>query len=147
MVSRYRNALEIIREELVGLEKNIERLEARKRDLEHLRDQMAGTASFFETKIKKSDEPKLAEVLYRRLAEMTAPVHRKDLYAFLKQQGVQVAGVNPINNMTAHMSGDARFKSYGDGMWGLTEWEGNRHQPTTQTERFDDGRVVHRLAR
>ena len=43
MVSRYRNALEIIREELVGLEKNIERLEARKRDLEHLRDQMAGT--------------------------------------------------------------------------------------------------------
>ena len=64
----------------------------------------------------------LAEVAYQRLSREGRPMHRKLLYDYLIGAGVSVGGQNPVGNMTAHMSQDARFESVGDGSWGLVEW-------------------------
>ena len=71
----------------------------------------------------KKTSPGLNDAIYSHLKEMRQPVHRKQLYAQVIDSGLEVAGRDPVANMTAHMSNDARFESTkGDGMWGLTEW-------------------------
>ncbi len=61
---------------------------------------------------------------YQKLKDHGQPIHRKQLHRYaIEDMGLFVRGDNPVNNLTAHMSNDARFESTkGDGMWGLTEW-------------------------
>src|SRR5438874_115537 len=42
-----------------------------------------------------------------RLAER--PMHSRDLLSALKEQGIVVAGQDPINNVRSHLSHDTRF--------------------------------------
>ena len=76
--------------------------------------------------VSKADHPtspELMEFIERFLAEVGQPVHRKQILRHVISLGLHIRGQDPINNMTAHMSNDARFESTkGDGMWGLTEW-------------------------
>ena len=75
----------------------------------------------------------LTEVAYHRLREVGEPVHRKALYDYLITQGLTIGGQNPVGNMTAHMSQDARFESVGDGHWGLVEWKSVVRLPNRST--------------
>ena len=61
--------------------------------------------------------------LFAILTGLGRPTHRKDIYTLVQQEkGVHINGNDPINNMTAHMSNDPRFMSFGEGKWGLTAW-------------------------
>ncbi len=73
---------------------------------------------------KSPTSANLVEVLYQKLKDHGQPIHRKQLHRYaIEDMGLFVRGDNPVNNLTAHMSNDARFESTkGDGMWGLTEW-------------------------
>ena len=71
---------------------------------------------------RPTDSRILRNALYQRLQFEEKPIHRNDLYQHLVNLGIHVNGDNPVNNMTAHMSNDARFESVGEGMWGLYEW-------------------------
>lgn len=100
------------------------------------RDKWAGVAKALEVLIphltstpasgngKPPTSANLAEVLYQKLKDLGQPIHRKQLHRYVTEDmGLFVRGDNPVNNLTAHMSNDARFESTkGDGMWGLTEW-------------------------
>ena len=101
------------------------------------RDEWAGVAKALEVLVphltlttpangngKPPTSANLAEVLYQKLKDRGQPIHRKQLHRYATEDmGLFVRGDNPVNNLTAHMSNDARFESTkGDGMWGLTEW-------------------------
>ena len=49
------------------------------------------------------------------------PLHRSDIHDRVVEMGVSVRGLNPVNNVTAHMSLDPRFHSVGNGMWDLVD--------------------------
>ena len=48
------------------------------------------------------------------------PLHRREIYQRALELGIHVGGKSPINNLGAHMSGDPRFKSDGNGYWTLS---------------------------
>lgn len=58
----------------------------------------------------------IAEIL-----EEEHPLHRRVIHERLEARGIRVPGQDAVNNTGAHMSGDARFKSLGRGMWDLEE--------------------------
>ena len=58
------------------------------------------------------------------MAEILAaegPLHRQEIYGRLVSMGMEIPGQSPINNVGAHLSIDARFKSLGGGTWQLVE--------------------------
>jgi hypothetical protein len=59
------------------------------------------------------------------------PLHYKNnLFPMLVRAGIEIAGQDQPRNLGAYLSGDKRFLSYGDGMWGLRRWkEGGLSQP------------------
>ena len=72
--------------------------------------------------------PELLEAIYRKLVDEGEPVHRKQILSHVQALGLHIRGQDPMNNMTAHMSNDARFESTkGVGMWGphrMDSWQG-----------------------
>ena len=50
-------------------------------------------------------------------------LHRNEIYRQLVAQGITIAGQKPISNVGAHLSLDPRFKSVGEGRWGLAVWD------------------------
>lgn len=58
----------------------------------------------------------VAEVLKDR----TSPLSTKEIYDLISGRGVEVPGENPTNNLSAHMSRDSRFLSWGRAGWTLT---------------------------
>ncbi|WP_131675416.1 hypothetical protein [Paracoccus marinus] len=49
-----------------------------------------------------------------------SPMATKDIYDWISDHGVEVPGENPTNNLSAHMSRDPRFLSWGRAGWTLT---------------------------
>ena len=103
----------------------LNRLKAELVRMTEIVEHLEGTLAYFDspsvTATKTS--PTLNEAACAILRSIGKPVHRKILYAKLTESGVRIAGQDPVGNMTAHFSHDARFDSFGDGLWGLVEWK------------------------
>lgn len=56
------------------------------------------------------------------LADLKHPVHYGELLGRLKDRGLSVGGKDPLRNIAAHLSNDERFRSSGNGLWGLASW-------------------------
>ena len=115
------------------------RLEAQKRELDESVASLQRTLAHFESLPEdepgKSSTHVIRDTIHDILTEAKQPLHRSDLYNHLMEQGILVNGQNPLGNMTAHMSQDARFTSVGDGKWGLSPF---RLPEGYSQERFDD---------
>ena len=102
----------------------LSRLEAQKHELDEKVASLQGTLAHFESlpedKQGKSGPQEIRDTIHDLLIEAKQPLHRTDLYKHLVALGILVNGQNPLGNMTAHMSQDARFTSVGDGKWGLS---------------------------
>lgn len=59
----------------------------------------------------------------RILLEVGKPMHYRQIHEELRRRNIHVAGQNPARNVGAHLSLDPRFKSLGEGKWGLVAWE------------------------
>jgi hypothetical protein len=53
------------------------------------------------------------------LSDKNSPVSTKEIYDSISQMGVYVPGENPTNNLSAHLSRDPRFLSWGREGWTL----------------------------
>lgn len=84
-----------------------------------------------ETRLATPDEVKDIVEDYLENLEKKKPVHYKsDLFPMLTSRGIEIAGQDQPRNLGAYLSGDKRFLSHGDGMWGLRKWkEGELSQP------------------
>ena len=51
------------------------------------------------------------------------PLHRQVIHGRLVEMGVRIGGRDPINNVSAHLSIDPRFRSVGSGVWELNDPE------------------------
>ena len=67
----------------------------------------------------------IREGIYRSLKAVGKPLRREVVYEDVLDMGIQVTGKNPMSNLSAHMSLDARIESVGGGLWGLYEWRQN----------------------
>ena len=105
------------------LKAEVMRLEERKKELDVAISQLKGTLGYITPQTKKTTSRDMEEVIFQRLSLEGKPMHRKDIFGYLREQNVHIAGENPLNNMAAHMSHDTRFKSFGEGMWGLAGWK------------------------
>ena len=102
-----------VREQLAGLQEKEKMLEG---TLKHFLSLPAEDA-------QPSNTQALRDELFKHLATVGRPLHRNELFEHLKSVGIHVNGQNPVGNMTAHMSQDARFVSFGEGKWGLAIWQ------------------------
>ena len=59
---------------------------------------------------------------YIFLQALGRPIHYTALFKFLTGMGVEIGGAEPQKNLLAHLSQDSRFKSFGEGRWGLADW-------------------------
>ena len=74
-------------------------------------------------RIQKQREPKeLRNRAYDLLKGVGNPLGYIAIYDILIAMGVEIGGQNPSQNVIAHMSGDSRFKTFGNGNWGLADW-------------------------
>ena len=108
-------------------------LERKRKQLQELQADVAGferVIAYYENhqneidiRVSTPDEVKSAVEEMLRLARK--PMHYKnEIYPNLALSGIEVAGQDPARNLGAYLSGDnERFKSFGEGMWGLVEWE------------------------
>ena len=69
------------------------------------------------------------------------PMHRSDIHDRVVEMGVKVRGLNPVNNVTAHMSLDPRFHSVGGGMWDLVDPPAANEDDDTQDEEDEEDNV------
>ncbi len=86
----------------------------------------------------------LRDSIYEILSEQH-PLHRRTIYDKLVERGIKVGGQDPVNNVGAHLSRDARFRNVGRGEWDLDERytgqakDDNQHALPAITEETDSG--------
>ena len=99
---------------------------------------LEGTLAYYETlpeELMETERITVQEGAYRILKDEGAPLNRHAIYEALKAMGIPVNGQQPLNNLTAHMSNDARIESLKNGSWGLREW---REQYESASDPFND---------
>jgi hypothetical protein len=128
-----------LRKELDALHTRIAKLEEQANNIRatisYLEEKDSGTASSVVLKQmrKSSPEPTPApesetSILIKEMKEILEthgrPMHRKAIYEALAERGINIKGLKPINNVSAHLSlGRSIFKSVGEGYWTLRAWE------------------------
>ena len=68
----------------------------------------------------------LRDQMVKVLEDAGIPLHYKFIYERLNQAGIKVPGEDPVRNTGAHLSGDDRFESLRQGIWGLSAWNHNK---------------------
>ena len=99
------------------LKRQISSLRATLRNLEGTLDYYQGL-SFEETRKPAS----LRDAAYNILKEEGRPLTRQVVFDKITHMGIDIPGQQPLNNVTAHMSNDARIESLGNNLWALREW-------------------------
>lgn len=101
--------------ELDRLERNLERVRQRQRELDDL----------IEMQLTEAQDPPRAPVklirnaLYDILSKNPGPMHARDLLAALESRGIEVMGKDRLNNVRSHLSHDPRIASVYRGYWDL----------------------------
>ena len=111
----------------------IRRLEVRKREIDRQYDALVATLGYFENPeapetLPEQDathpETSMGDAMEHILGS-ESPLHRREIYNRLLDMGVPVRGQRPIDNVSAHLSHDARFETLGDGRWALANAPSN----------------------
>jgi seryl-tRNA synthetase len=109
------------------LEPELKALERHLQELQADYHAVAKTLELYETgslKVGTDQEPKaVRNRSYDLLQVLGNPLHYTDIFKILTIMGTEVGGQEPSKNLIAHLSQDARFKSLGEGKWGLVAWE------------------------
>jgi hypothetical protein len=71
---------------------------------------------------RAGSERTLASLMESILLEHGRPLHYREIHRRLTALGVAVPGQDPVKNVGAHLSGDARFERVERGIWGLAAW-------------------------
>ena len=111
------------------LERTLETIEAELEKLQKSAEHFRGVIAYLkehESELHQNISPgdDLKDSIERLLDIKKTPLHPEDIYKMLQEQGIHVAGRNPVHNTRSHMSGDKakRFFPAGDGKWGLRKW-------------------------
>jgi hypothetical protein len=72
--------------------------------------------------VRAGSEKTLAGLMESILLEHGQPLHYREIHRRLGALGVDVPGQDPVKNVGAHLSGDARFERFERGIWGLHAW-------------------------
>ena len=83
------------------------------------------------TRLVSADE--LRNSIESMLATNGKPLHYRDIYSRLIASGIRVKGEDPVKNTGAHLSSDERFRSHGNGLWGLSKWVQPSPEPPLNT--------------
>ena len=83
------------------------------------------------TRLVSSDE--LRDSIESVLAMNGKPLHYREIYERLLAKGIRVRGEDPLKNTGAHLSSDERFRSDGNGRWGLSTWVPPAPEPPLNT--------------
>jgi hypothetical protein len=109
------------------LQETLDQLEAQIAELQKQRDGFREVLAYYgdhpdalETRTAPAKEVRNA--MWEILKHEGKPLHFKDIYDRLIEHGVRVAGKEPARNVGAHLSADERFRSLGQGRWGLQSW-------------------------
>ncbi len=112
------------------LQAAIGRLEAEKLRIDEQHSALVMSLRYFENleriteppreRTKRSTDRHMRDVMADILAAQ-GPLHRRDVYDRLVERGVHIGGLDPVNNVGAHLSIDPRFTNVGGGMWDLAE--------------------------
>ena len=112
----------------------IQEVESQKRQIDADHQALVSTLDFFERQGQEpqalrphaqqygysppSSSNELRTAMYEILST-EGPLHRSLIHERLRQRGVRIPGRDPINNISAHLSNDDRFKNVGRGTWDL----------------------------
>ena len=110
----------------------IQEVEARKRQIDADHQSLLSALHYFERQEQEpqilrptqsadsspSSSNELRNAMYEILST-EGPLHRSFIHERLRQKGVHIPGRDPINNISAHLSNDDRFKSVDRGVWDL----------------------------
>lgn len=106
------------------IEIELEKLSAQKDDIDDRVHGLEAALRHFESLPPDIPAGQRTEQITNAISEMLEqehPLHRTVIYSRLQALGIHVGGQDPVNNTGAYMSGDARFKSLGRGMWDIEE--------------------------
>ena len=126
----------------ITLKKVRDRLAKLKADRDDLNRRIAGFEVFLEDIESNPDAwdalPSSASLMNDAMAHILkdagAPIHYRAIYAELRRRQIPVAGENPARNVGAHLSLDEKFVAFGDGKWGLADWQEEAKELETVSE-------------
>lgn len=125
----------LLREWLAETEAALTKLNRKLEPMLSEKDALEGKIQAFRTllategSIERREEPRrravsVADCAYQALKELGQPTHYIKLLQHLNDQGVEVPGASPKNNLVAHMTRDPRIvRTLQRGVYGLSEWE------------------------
>lgn len=83
---------------------------------------------------EQSRTSNLGDAIYQIL-RAERPLHRREVHDRLVEMGMKIPGQYPINNLSARLSSDPRFKRVTRGVWDLADPP--QHDESSQPEQFD----------
>ncbi|MDA1219344.1 MAG: hypothetical protein O2909_07865 [Chloroflexi bacterium] len=102
----------------------IRKVEETKKQIDKELENLRGALTFFESMQDESEIESAAEAVRNAIYDILKfehPLHRNQIYERLREKGIVVTGKEPVNNVGAHLSLDARFDNVGKGMWTINE--------------------------
>lgn len=88
--------------------------------------QLEGALAVFESDLEEEEAQLPAKTLRNAMVEILQErmrsIHYSDLPSLIEERGIEVRGKDPLRLVAAHLSNDERFKSIGNGIWGLASW-------------------------
>ena len=134
--------------ELARVKKRLEPLEARKSELDN---KIRALITLIEMEPETNDTEvlkkgySLADRIYSLLKASSEPLHYRQIYELLVQQGIEISGKDPLKNIRAHLSRDTRFEATGGGIYKLQQTEesnqaSENNAPFTEEETWGDNK-------
>ena len=135
---------------LLELTTDLETCEARLAEVEAERNNIANMAAHYRgvledypqwegsTPIRRLPSEELRDTIAQILDEAQTQLHYRVIYQKLLDIGIHVPGGDPVKNTGAHLSGDPRFVSMGQGEWTLAKWKTSLHELAPATDENKD---------
>ena len=95
-----------------------------------VRDESEGARA----RTEQSRTSNLGDAIYQIL-RAERPLHRREVHDRLVEMGMKIPGQYPIDNLSARLSSDPRFKRVTRGVWDLAD--PTQHDESSQPEPFD----------
>ena len=88
--------------------------------------------------VRRLPSEELRDTIAQILDEAQTQLHYRVIYQKLLDIGIHVPGEDPVKNTGAHLSGDPRFVSMGQGEWTLAKWKTSLHELAPATDENED---------
>ena len=115
------------------LKHTLERVENERDRLDKLAEHFRVVIAYYEEEFIDQPPPltpaqEMDNAMERIFESARSYMHPKIVLDRLTELGITVPGENPINNTRSHLSLDDRFEPVGNGLWGLSKWDGTNLQ-------------------